>query len=293
MNLKLTKLFLVLTIAMALFSCETDLQEIPLIIKETKYKESVLLVNGVSGLGDSGIDVYSNGAKLNASAIAYATTSPKYYEIKDGVINLEAKIGAETIATLQTEIEAGKLYTIYLTGTIATPEIIIKEDDINLDDPNTSHSLTLANLSNEDENGLEMEIFIQGYEEIAEMGFHTATGPTGIMTAYASIKEIPQVLKYNEVITSTKFPASGLIVAFPYRFINAGTNTADKTVQPLLQSVGEQYTGQALADLFTGNITNTTLFVLNHHTTIVVAGTTVHDDKTTFTYDNTDLYSKE
>lgn len=295
MKLKFTKLSAIAVVILLVFSsCETDLQEPELVIKETKYKESVLIVNGISGLSSAeGIDVFRNGAKLNVNPVLYANTSPKYYDVNNGEITFEAKIGNTTIATIKENIEVGKLYTIFLSGTKDAPEMFISEDDINLDDPNTKHSLSIANLSNENADGVEMEIFVKGYDAIVQMGFHTATGLYGIMTVYASIKEIPQVIKYKEVFHSSKFPASGIIVPFPYRFINAGTNTVDKSITPIPKSNGTYFSGQKLADLFTGKITNTTLFVTDHHTTIINTGTSVNNDKVTFTYDNTDLYSKK
>ena len=289
---KLTTIFLMSLISFT--SCETDLQEPILEIKETKYKESVLLVNAIAGLdANEGIDVFRNGSKLNSTPVLYAETSPNYYDLNAGETSFEAKIGSTTIASMSQKIEAGKLYTIFLTGTKETPEILISEDDINLDDPNTKHSLSIANLSNEHEEGVELEIFIQGFDAIVDMGFHTATGPYGIMTVYGSVGNLPQVVKYKEVMHSSKFPASGLIVPFPYQFIKAGTNTVDKTISPIPMSNGTHVSGQSLSDLFSGNITNTVLFAADHHTTIVNTGSKESNDLVTFTYDNTDLYLKK
>ena len=295
MKLNFTKLTAIVLMSLISFtSCVTDLQEPMLEIKETKYKESVLLVNAISGLdANEGIDVFRNGSKLNAAPVTYAATSPSYYDINAGEISFEAKIGSTTIASMSQNIEAGKLYTIFLTGTKEMPEMLISEDDINLDDPNAKHSLSIANLSNEHEEGVELEIFIQGFDAIVDMGFHTATGPFGIMTVYGSVGDLPQVVKYKEVMHSSKFPASGLIVPFPYQFIKAGTNTVDKTISPIPMSNGTYVSGQKLSDLFSQRITNTVLFVTDHHTTIVNAGNEASNDLLTFTYDNTDLYLKK
>ena len=295
MKLNFTKLTVIVLMSLISFtSCVTDLQEPMLEIKETKYKESVLLVNAISGLDlNEGIDVFRNGSKLNATPITYAATSPSYYDVNAGDISFEVKIGSTTIASMSQNIEAGKLYTIFLTGTKEMPEMLISEDDINLDDPNAKHSLSIANLSNEHEEGVELEIFIQGFDAIVDMGFHTATGPFGIMTVYGSVGDLPQVVKYKEVMHSSKFPASGLIVPFPYQFIKAGTNTVDKTISPIPMSNGTYVSGQTLLDLFSQRITNTVLFVADHHTTIVNAGNEASNDLLTFTYDNTDLYLKK
>lgn len=288
---KLLKLTFALLLIATFTSCVTDLKEPLLVIKETKYKESVLVVNGISGLSkNEGVNVFANGSKINETPVTYAKTSEQYVKLLSGTVSFEAKINGVTIATTTKDIEVGKLYSLYLSGTKEAPEMFVREDDINLDDPNSQHSLSIANLSNEVDKGLEMEIFVQGYDELLQMGFHTATGPYGIITVYALVKDIPKVVKYKEVFLSSKFPGSSIIVPFPYRFIEATTNTADITKKPIPQSTGTYFTGQKLTDLFTGKITNTTLFVKNHHTTIVVSGTKKNNDRTTFTYDNTALY---
>ena len=291
---QLSRLTIVALVGLVLFSCQTDLKEPLLIIKDTQYKESVLIINAISGLESSqAIDVYINGAKTNDDAIAYAETSGKYHAINAGDVYIEVKLADQSIATIDANIELGKLYSIYVVGSKDDAEIIIKEDDINLDDPNSAHGITIANLSDESEVGLELEIYIMGQDSYVVSGFHTANGLYGIMTNFISVLGIPQSIMYKEIVTSTNFPADNLIAAYPCRFVISNSNTADKTITPMPSSTATYVVGQKLADLFVGSITNSVLFVADHHITMVVAGNSTNDDLITFNIDNTALYSDQ
>lgn len=292
---KLYKALLVLVAGFCLIACETDLKEPELVLVKTDYNESILIVNGISGLSDKeGVTVFSNGIKLNETPVAYAKTSESYIVLNKGNNTFSVKIGNTDVdVTANLNVVAGQLYTLYLCGTKESPEIVIGEDKLNFESVELKHGMKIVNLSSEIKGGLELEVYIRGYQSVVENGFHIACGPYGVLTNYGSIKGLPQILKYKEIGNSKGFPSGSLILPFPYRFVKAGTNTSNISVSPIPQSTGEYFAGQSLANLAKGNVTNTTLFVKDAYTTIVVAGNSVNNDRITFNYDNTELYNNK
>lgn len=108
--------------------------------------------------------IYANGRKLNGTALNYGGVWPTtnvYGNIPDGstrfdiingrmdlsvVPNLPKFIAGDTLATFTATLDKGKYYSIYITDTVPTVRISLKEDNLITPDYQT-FKLRIANFS--------------------------------------------------------------------------------------------------------------------------------------------------
>lgn len=89
----------------------------------------VMIVNSVEG--SSAQDFYLDNAKVNSQAVAYTQTNG-YFDVAAGNHKADFKTSGSTTvtSTSNVDLQAGKYYTIYYSGSGSTTSTVTTEDDL-------------------------------------------------------------------------------------------------------------------------------------------------------------------
>ncbi|MDF3078080.1 MAG: hypothetical protein K0S09_1969 [Sphingobacteriaceae bacterium] len=89
----------------------------------------VMIVNSVEG--SSSQDFYLDDAKVNSQAVAYKQTNG-YFDVAAGNHKADFKTSgsASVNSTSNVNLQAGKYYTVYYTGTTSSSSTLTTEDDL-------------------------------------------------------------------------------------------------------------------------------------------------------------------
>ncbi|MBC8052841.1 MAG: DUF4397 domain-containing protein [Sphingobacteriaceae bacterium] len=137
---KITAAFVaILGLTLFLSSCERD-------DPEMEGTASIRVIHSAQATGS--VDLFADDVKLNNSAIAYSQSST-YFETKAGERTIQTRLAGSTqvVSTQSVNLEPGKQYTIYVTGTGGAGAGTVVTTDDNSSPSSSQGKVRFINLS--------------------------------------------------------------------------------------------------------------------------------------------------
>lgn len=148
LKILITVLIAILSFTVLLTSCKNNDEP------EMNGTASVRVIHSSETTG--AVDLYANDSKINNSAIAYASSST-YFQTQAGQKTIQVRLSgsAEVVSSQSLNLEPGKQYTIYVTGT--GNGAVVTTDD-NSSPSSTQGKVRFVNLSSLTSNaGLQLD----------------------------------------------------------------------------------------------------------------------------------------